>query len=136
MPPVRFPFGVLGLGIFLTFAGASSAGAQCAASACAGTADCSVNAASGVDVAGCCTTATPCATIQFAVGQVSAGAVIKVAPGTYPENAASTLNIHKTVTLCGANAGTDARGARAAESIITNARGPTESARHLARGGS
>ena len=126
MGATRFHFGVLGLGIVLTFAGTSSAGAQCAALACAGTADCSVNAASGVDAPGCCTTS--CKTIQFAVGQVAAGAVIKVAAGTYPENAASSLNINKTVTLCGANAGTDARGSRVPESIITNERGTTVSA--------
>src|SRR5262245_30853651 len=117
----RFGGGALALWIILSRLGASTAHAQCAASACAApAADCSVNAASGADVAGCCTSPTPCKTIQFAVGQVSVGAVIKVAAGTYPENVASPLNISKTVTLCGANAGKDARGSRVPESIITN----------------
>jgi hypothetical protein len=125
MRAARFHFAVLVLGMVVTLMGASSAGAQCAAAACGGAGDCKVDAASGVDAGGCCTALTPCKTIEFAVGQVAAGATIKVAAGTYQENPLHTVTINKTVTLCGANAGVDARGARGPESIISNERGTT-----------
>jgi hypothetical protein len=119
--------GALALWILLPLVGASTAGAQapCAAPACVGPFNCNVDA-SGDDVAGCCTAATPCKTIEFALAQVSAGAVIKVAAGTYPSLAFLTpLTIHKTVTLCGAQAGVDARNPRGPESIIANEFGTT-----------
>ena len=78
----RYQFCALGLWVVLSLVGASRAGAQCAAPACAGPADCTVDGASGTDVAGCC--ATACKTIQFAIGEASVGNVIKVAAGTYP----------------------------------------------------
>jgi hypothetical protein len=72
-----------------------------------------------------------CNTIQFAVNQpVQAGAVIKVAAGTYAEGSGS-LTINKTVTLCGAQAGVDARTPRAPESIIMNPMGTTVSASNV-----
>src|SRR5262249_37326387 len=56
----------------------------CAAPACAAP-NCLVDDATGVDVAGCCASATPCKTIQFAVNDASVGDVVSVAAGTYPE---------------------------------------------------
>jgi hypothetical protein len=60
---------------------------------------------------------------------VPADAVIKVAAGTYPNVAPNTaLTIDKTVTLCGAQAGVDARtrsGPESIESIIANPFGTT-----------
>ena len=41
------------------------------------------------DAADCLTPATACKTIEFAIGQASAGDVIKVAAGTYPGNPAA-----------------------------------------------
>jgi hypothetical protein len=119
----RFAVGSLAVWIILSRVDALTAEAQtpCAAPACAGLANCIVDGLSGVNGPGCCTTA--CKTIQFAVGEVSAGAVIKVAAGTYPENAASPLMITTTVTLCGAKAGVDARTRSGPESIITDTRG-------------
>jgi len=133
MPPKRFGSGALAVWVILSRVGASTAGAQtCAAPACSGPAfDCTVNASSGGDVPGCCTTA--CKTIGFALGQVLAPAVIKVAAGTYPEGAAS-LSIDKMVTLCGAQAGVDATtrmGGPATESIITNPKGTIVNASHV-----
>src|SRR5215475_7944004 len=110
MRPERFGAGALAVWFILSRVGAPTAGAQtpCAAAACSEP-NCFVNDASGVDAPGCCTLPTPCKTIQFAVGQASPGDVIKVAAGTYPESAVVSLSIGKTVTLCGAQAGVDAR---------------------------
>jgi Protein of unknown function (DUF1565) len=131
MPPRRFGSGALAALVILSRVGASTAGAQtpCAASACSAP-TCTVDAAVGMDIDTCCTS-PPCQTIQFALGQVSAGAVIKVAAGTYPESAVFSLTVGKTVTLCGAQAGMDARIPRGAESIITNPRGTTVSASNV-----
>ena len=125
----RYQFCGLGLSVILSLVGASRAGAQCAAAACAGSADCTVDGTLGNDVAGCC--ATACKTIQFAIGEASVGNVIKVAAGTYPENPGAALNVTKTVTLCGAQAGVDARTRAAAESSITNPRGTIVSASNV-----
>jgi hypothetical protein len=125
----RYQFCALALWVVLSLVGASRVGAQCAASACAGPADCTVDDALGNDVAGCC--ATTCKTIQFAIGEASVGNVIKVAAGTYPENAGTSLNVNKMVTLCGAQAGVDARTRAAAESRITNPRGTIVSASNV-----
>jgi parallel beta-helix repeat protein len=97
---------------------------QCAAPACA-TPNCFVNDATGVDAVGCCTNATPCKTIQFAVNDVSVGDVISVAAGTYlePGTPGSPLNINKTVTLCGAQAGVDARTRAGSETRIQDPEG-------------
>jgi Right handed beta helix region len=133
MTPKRFGAGALAVWVILSRVGASTAGAQCV-SPCSGPGPvaCSVDALNGNDAAGCCTAVTPCKTIQFAVGQVSAG-VIKVAAGTYPESAVVSLIIGKTVTLCGARAGVDARtrSGPELESIITNSRGTIVSASHV-----
>jgi hypothetical protein len=124
MPPRRCGSGALAVLVILSRVGASTAGAQtCAAPACSGPATCSVDAGTmGNDAPGCCAVGMACKTIEFALGQVLAGAVIKVAAGMYPNVAPNTpLTIDKTVTLCGAQAGVDARNPRGSnESIITN----------------
>src|SRR5262245_12226072 len=122
----RCMVGVLGLVGALLFASASTAGAQCAAPACPA-ATCFVDDATGVDTPGCCASATPCKTIQFAVNDASPGDVIRVAAGTYPEGA-SSLNINKTLTLCGAQDGVDARTRVGPETHITNPKGTIVSA--------
>jgi len=126
---VRHAFAAFALSLASLLGGASITHAQCAATACAGPADCLVDGTSGTDAPGCC--ATGCKTIQFAVGDASAGDVIKVAAGTYPESLAAALNITKTVTLCGAQAGVDARTRVGAESIITDAFGTIVSASNV-----
>jgi hypothetical protein len=127
MPRKRFGAGALAVWVILSRVGASTAAAQtCAASACSGPADCSVDSGPmGNDVSGCCTTGMACKTIQFALSQVSTPeAVIKVSAGTYPESGGlPSLIINKTVTLCGARAGVDARTRTGPESIITNPAG-------------
>jgi hypothetical protein len=64
-----------------------------------------------------------CKTIQAAVNKASAGDTITVAAGTYPEPAPGPLTVNKTLTLLGAQAGVDARGRVAAESIVTDSQG-------------
>jgi len=98
----------------------------CAASAC-DTPNCHVNDSTGSDVSGCCASGT-CKTIQFAVGDAQVGDVIAVAAGTYTEPAAGPLNITKTVTLCGAKAGVDARSRAGAETHIADPLGTVVSA--------
>src|SRR5262245_11025495 len=85
------------------------ANAQCSAPACAAP-NCFVDDATGVDAPGCCS-GGPCKTIQFAVSDAAVGDVVSVAAGTYlePGTGASPLNVNKTLTLCGAQAGVDAR---------------------------
>ena len=115
----------------LLMLGASIAAAQCAAPACP-PANCFVDDASGVDAPGCCTSTPPCKTIQAAVNQASDGDVIEVAPGTYPEPTGAgllgALLINKSVTLCGAQDGVDARGRAASETTIANPHGTIVSA--------
>jgi hypothetical protein len=83
-------------------------------------------ATTGEDAGNACTAeATPCATIGHAVAEASAGDTVKVGAGTYDE----AVNVDKSLTLLGAQAGVDARGrdegglADAAESIISDASG-------------
>lgn len=68
------------------------------------------------------------ATIQAAVDAAVAGDTISVCPGLYPELAGGPLTINKQLTLLGAQAGVDARGARGAESVISDASGTSVSA--------
>src|SRR5262249_5281404 len=76
--------------------------------------------------------ASACKTIEGALSQVPAGAVIKVAAGTYDNVALTPLTINKTVTLCGAQFGVDARTPRGPdESIIANPFGTTVSASNV-----
>ena len=79
----------------------------------------------GVDPVGCVATPndgvgpnpSPYLTIQKAINCASNGDIIHVAAGTYTEN----LTLGKTVTMLGAQAGVDGRGARGAESILVPA---------------
>src|SRR5215813_2540017 len=117
----RWTFAITCLLMFGLVPQARAQGA-CAAAACANP-TCSVNDGTGVDAPGCCTALLPCKTIQAAVNDASSGGVISVAAGTYTEPAAGPLTINKTVTLCGAQSGVDARGRVASESIITDSQG-------------
>src|SRR2546427_9445426 len=63
-----------------------------------------------------CNDATPTyMTISAAVAAANPGDTIKVCPGTYIEN----VILNKSLTLLGAQAGGDARGRFASESIVT-----------------
>jgi hypothetical protein len=75
----------------------------------------------GSDTGDC--SGSPCLTIQYAISQSVAGDTINVAAGTYNEQ----VQINKTLTLKGAQAGVDARTRIPTnESIIDNACGPVQ----------
>jgi hypothetical protein len=67
----------------------------------------------------CSVSASPCATIQYAVDQAVSGDAIEVATGVYNE----TVNITKSVTLKGAQVGADARTRTGGETIINTPSG-------------
>jgi Right handed beta helix region len=79
-------------------------------------------ATTGSDLNTCMTVATPCMTIQAAINKASAGDVIHVAAGLYPEPG-GPLTVNKTLTLLGARNGVDARGRVGSESIVTDPQG-------------
>ena len=85
----------------------------------------------GNDANDCMTVATPCMTIQAAVNKASPNDTIFVAAGLYPELAVGPLTISKTLTLLGAQAGTDARAPRGAESMIMDAQGTSVAASNV-----
>jgi len=78
-------------------------------------------ATTGSDDSDCSSSAAPCLTVGYAVGQAATGDTVFVAPGAYPED----VVVQKSLTLKGANAGisagTDA-GARGAESVVRSIR--------------
>ncbi|HEX4639420.1 MAG TPA: hypothetical protein VH170_08030 [Chthoniobacterales bacterium] len=72
---------------------------------------------------GACGGNSPCfTTIQAAINAASNGDTIKVADATYNES----VNINKSLTLQGAQAGVDARNRSGAESVINNACSPVQ----------
>lgn len=80
-------------------------------------------ATTGSDSGTCTSSAAPCATVNYAVGQASAGDTINVAAGTYPE----MVTVDKELTFSGANAGIEAGaypGTRGAESTVKGFRSP------------
>ena len=81
-----------------------------------------VNSTTGNDSFDCLSPATACKTINAAIGKASSGDTINVAAGTYNEQ----VNVSKTLTLKGAQAGVDARTRVAAESIIDHPCGPVQ----------
>ena len=74
-------------------------------------------ATNGANSSTCQTQASPCLTINYAVGQSSAADTINVASGTYAEAVVIGAGLDG-LTLRGAQAGVDARVARGAETII------------------
>src|SRR6266480_3475600 len=71
-------------------------------------------------------------TIQAAVNAASAGEIIMVCDGTYPElPSTGLLTVTKTLTLLGAQNTVDARGARGLESVITAVRGTSVTASNV-----
>lgn len=80
-------------------------------------------ATTGTDDNDCSVSATPCATVNYAVSQAVAGNTVYVAAGTYPE----MVSVDKDLTFKGANAGvaagTDAS-TRGAESVVKGFRNP------------
>ncbi len=82
-------------------------------------------AAGGVDVGGCSASASPCATITYAVGQAIAGETIHVGSGTYDE----LVSVTKPLVFEGANKGVAAGAtpqSRGPESIVKGFRTPGE----------
>ena len=73
-----------------------------------------VDAGTGNDANDCLSAVTACKTIQGAVNKTSSGDTVNVAAGTYTEN----VVIPRPLTLNGAQAGIDARGRSASESIV------------------
>jgi hypothetical protein len=75
----------------------------------------------GSDTNDCMTPATACQTLQSAIDRASPGDTINVEAGIYPY--AGVVNVNKTLTLKGAQAGVDARGRFEVESILENSGG-------------
>lgn len=74
-------------------------------------------ATTGADVGTCSSSATPCRTVDYAVGVAAAGDVINVSAGTYPE----VVAVPKSLVFRGANAGVSAgvdAEQRTAETIV------------------
>lgn len=83
-----------------------------------------VNAGTGNDASNdCLTLATPCKTINWAIGEASTGDTILVAAGLYPE----LVNVNKSVILLGAQTGNacDRPGVPTTESVVSGNSGST-----------
>lgn len=83
-------------------------------------------ATTGNDLNDCLSLATACLTLQAAINKASSGDTINVAAGTY--SVVGVVGVNKTLTINGAQAGVDARGRVAAESILQNSGGLVVSA--------
>jgi PKD repeat protein len=77
-------------------------------------------AASGADTGDCATSAAPCLTINYAVGQAVAGNTVYVGAGAYPE----MVSVTKPLAFRGANVGIAGSGTRGAESVVKGFRTP------------
>jgi hypothetical protein len=75
----------------------------------------------GNDENDCLSVATACLTLQAAINKASAGDTINVEPGIYAYT--GVVNVNKTLTLKGAQAGVDARSRFEVESILQNTGG-------------
>ncbi len=76
--------------------------------------------AAGTDAGDCSTSAAPCLTIGYAVGQAVAGNTVYVAAGAYPE----LVSVTKALSFRGANAGIAGSGTRGLESVVKGFRTP------------
>jgi len=74
-------------------------------------------ATTGANTGTCTTSAAPCLTINYAVGQAIAGNTIYVAAGTYAESVLTAKSLNFSGANAGINAGVGA-GVRGAESIV------------------
>jgi hypothetical protein len=75
----------------------------------------------GNDANDCLSPATACFTLQAAIDKASAGDTVNVEVGVYPY--VGVVNVNKTLTLKGAQAGIDARGRFDPESVLENSGG-------------
>ncbi len=75
----------------------------------------------GNDMNDCLSSGTACLTLQEAINRASAGDTINVEAGIYPY--AGVVNVNKTLTLKGAQAGVDAYSRFELESILENSGG-------------
>lgn len=86
-------------------------------------------ASNAMDSGDCSASAMPCLTVGYAVAQATAGDVIHVAAGTYPE----LVVVDKSLTFLGANAGVNAgvgATSRGAESTVIGFRSPEGGGAH------
>ncbi len=86
-------------------------------------------ATTGADAGDCSAPGSPCLTLQYAINQSVANDAVHVAAGTY--TVAGLVNVNKTLTIRGAQAGVDARTRAATESILSNSQGISVSASNV-----
>ena len=86
-------------------------------------------ATTGADVGDCSNIVAPCLTVQYAINQSVANDTIHVAAGTYP--VVGLINVNKTLTFLGAQAGVDARTRVGPESVLSNTQGISVAANNV-----
>ena len=86
-------------------------------------------ATTGSDATDCSNNASPCLTLSYTINQSLDSDTIHVAAGTY--SASSVINVNKTLTFLGNQAGVDARTRFGAESILSVAQGLSVSANEV-----